>query len=296
MFPYFFNKIFKSGDSVTAKQLTNKTYSAVQSVQTQVKARYSGKLYETKAKVFSVALSALTAVFAFLTVFLSGLRINPSYIYWVGVVSIFPIIIANLLGMFIVYNWLKLGKIKRTALLIAFGLVTAVASLLLIAVTYRDVVGYAEIISLASFVAAVSMISPFIARRTDYYTSELDNVLGFKEFLQAAEKDKLETLLAENPQYYYDILPYANVLGVSDIWEDKFKGLTMEPPSYYRGFTVWDVLIFNSLYRHSYRAYSSATVSRPSSSSRSGGGFSGRSGGGGGFSGGGFGGGGGRRW
>ena len=137
-------------------------------------------------------------------------------------------------------------------------------------------------------------IAPFISRRTKHYTEELNEIVGLKEFLQYAEKERLETLLEENPQYYYDILPYANVLGVSDIWEDKFKGLTLEPPVYYHGSTLFTFAVFNSYYRSSYRAYSAATISTPSSSSRSGGGRS--FGGGGGFSGGGFGGGGGGRW
>ena len=97
-------------------------------------------------------------------------------------------------------------------------------------------------------------------------------------------------LLEENPQYYYDILPYANVLGVSDKWENKFKELTIQPPAYVSGPDLIDLHIYASLVRSLNRDMSAAMAQKPSSSSRSGfGGFSG----GGGFGGGGFGGGGG---
>ena len=194
----------------------------------------------------------------------------------------------------VAYRWYKFGPVKRYAALAGLGIAIAALSMLLVLVTQRDVLDVPSTVILVVSVVLSCLIFPLIVRKTKYYTAELNEVLGFKDFLQTAEKDRLETLLEENPQYYYDILPYANVLGVSDIWEDKFKNLTLEPPTYYRGVSVFDVIIFNRLYRNSYRAYSAAAVSRPSSSSRSGGRIGG--GGGGGFSGGGFGGGGGGRW
>lgn len=109
------------------------------------------------------------------------------------------------------------------------------------------------------------------------------------------EKDRLEALLADNPQLYYNILPYAQVLGVSDIWEHKFDGLTIEPPRWMTNpiDTYFTFVILNRAIRASSMSMSSYMRSRPSSSGASGGG-GGRFGGGsfGGFGGGGHGGGG----
>ena len=105
-------------------------------------------------------------------------------------------------------------------------------------------------------------------------------------------------MLAETPDLYYHILPYAQVLGVSDIWTDKFRTLTLEPPRWVHNTTAFDILLFHSLYWNTSRMLARNLASRPAS--RSGGGFGGHSGGGfgggGGFSGGGFGGGGSGRW
>lgn len=294
----FFDKLFSRGDKVSVSQLTNRMYSTVENVRNKVRTKYANKLYSPSVRALSIGVSILTVLFAFLTVFLAGLRINTHLYNFFGAIAVIPVIISALLGQYLVYNWLKLGKTKRIALFAFMCVFAAVASLLLIAVTHRDSLGYAEIAVIIVAVVTSGIIAPFIAKRTEYYNSELNYVLGFKDFLATAEKDKLETLLEENPQYYYDILPYANVLGVSDIWENKFRGLTLEPPQYYRGGRMFSFILFSRCYRNSYTAYSSANISRPSSSSHSGGGRSGGfgGGGGGGFSGGGFGGGGGGRW
>lgn len=290
----FFTKLFSFGDEVTTSELTNKTYSAVSNVQSQVKAKYTGKLYDGKARTASVFACIAAMLFTFLAVLFTGFKVASGYINPAGALAVFPVVFSYLIGSYLVNNRLKLSKVKLWALFVLYAVVAVGASLLIIAVTSPDMFTMTERIMFAATVAAVSLIAPLIARRTEYYDRELNEVLGFKDFLQTAEKDRLETLLAENPQYYYDILPYANVLGVSDIWEDKFKNLTLEPPTYYSGNSVFTIMLFNSYYHSSFRAYSTATVSRPSSSSRSGGGRS--FGGGGGFSGGGFGGGGGGRW
>ncbi len=46
---------------------------------------------------------------------------------------------------------------------------------------------------------------------------------GFKTFIEVAEADKLNSLIDENPNYFYDILPYAYVLGLSTAWLDKLQ-------------------------------------------------------------------------
>ncbi len=143
----------------------------------------------------------------------------------------------------------------------------------------------------------IPFAAPFVRRRTMLGQTLLERALGFRMFLQTAEKERLQMLLDENPEYYYDILPYAQVLGVSKQWENKFAGLYMEPPSW---LDSHDSTITASLALHSLsRSMRSNMTSMPSSSGgSSGGGFSGGGGGfsGGGFSGGGSGGGGGSSW
>lgn len=119
----------------------------------------------------------------------------------------------------------------------------------------------------------------------------LQKIKGFKMFLETAEKERLETLVDENPEYFYDIMPYAYVLGVSDKWMKKFENIAINPPSWYYGYNTFTFHTMYHFMNSTVRNCSEAMTSVPQTSSS--GGFSG---GGGGFSGGGSGGGGGGSW
>lgn len=142
-------------------------------------------------------------------------------------------------------------------------------------------------ISVLSFI-----LSFFIRKRTDEGTKMLGRINGFKNFLESAEKEKLEELVNDNPEYFYNILPYAYVLGVSDKWMKKFEGITMEAPHWYYSYYPYSYITFGRFMRNTMSTASNYMVAMPKSSG-SGGGFSS---GGGGFSGGGVGGGGGGSW
>lgn len=143
------------------------------------------------------------------------------------------------------------------------------------------------IICIISFV-----FSFFIRKRTDEAIDILGKINGFKNFLETAEKDKLEALVDDDPAYFYNILPYAYVLGVSDKWMKKFESIAVEPPQWYYGYCPYNYIVFSHFMRDTMNSASNAMVSMPVQSG-SGGSFSS---GGGGFAGGGAGGGGGGSW
>lgn len=143
-------------------------------------------------------------------------------------------------------------------------------------------------------------ISFLIRRRTDKGHEMLQKIKGFKDFLETAEKERLEMLVEDDPAYYYDILPYAYVLGVSDVWTKNFEGIATPPPSWYDSPTTFERWALYNYVNNMLRTttISATSVAQSVSGGRSsGGGISGGGGfSGGGFSGGGFGGGGGGRW
>ena len=48
-------------------------------------------------------------------------------------------------------------------------------------------------------------------------------LLGLKRYLEITEKEKIEMLIKENPENFYNIIPYAYVLNVSDEWIEKYN-------------------------------------------------------------------------
>jgi uncharacterized membrane protein YgcG len=163
-------------------------------------------------------------------------------------------------------------------------------------------------------VALCGFFSYHIARKSDYYSDVLGKIKGFKNFIKTAEMDKLKAIFDEDPAYFYNILPYAWVFGLSDKWSEKFEIIAKAPPSWYTGFysdgcvsNFSPVYLASSLGRYEQKSsgrFSSKGVSSPLAGGSifyngGGGGFSGGGGsfsGGGGSSGGGSGGGGGGSW
>ena len=57
--------------------------------------------------------------------------------------------------------------------------------------------------------------------------------MGFRNFIANAEYERIKILSEENPQYFYEILPYAQVLGMRSRWAEKFEDIIRERPSWY---------------------------------------------------------------
>lgn len=138
-------------------------------------------------------------------------------------------------------------------------------------------------------IIGMSVFLGIIPRRTEYGTEKLAEVKGFKMFLESVEKDRIEKMVEEYPTYFYDILPYAYVLGVSQKWMKKFEDMNLKAPDWYDGTDAFSVGYFMGFMNSTMNAANASMASTASHSSGSGGG-------GGGFSGGGSGGGGGGSW
>jgi uncharacterized membrane protein len=122
------------------------------------------------------------------------------------------------------------------------------------------------------------------------------DILGFQEFMNRAEKDRLERMGDVN--LFSKFLPYAIALDVADNWAKAFEGIYQDPPDWYVspiGFRAFTPYAFTHSLNSVTSSLGSAMFSAPRGSGigggSEGGGFSG-----GGSSGGGFGGGGGGSW
>jgi hypothetical protein len=124
-------------------------------------------------------------------------------------------------------------------------------------------------------------------------------VLGFREFMDRADKDRIKRM---GQAVFYEYLPYAIALDVVDHWADLFEDMVTEMPSWYvtaRQRPVINVRHFSRSITVASSHLGATMFSAPRGSGlTAGGGAGGRAGGGGGggFSGGGGGGGGGGSW
>ncbi len=191
----------------------------------------------------------------------------------------------------------KIEKIAYTLTILSAGIAVMVGTLLKVPQVIFPI--YLIVIS-SAFLIIQNLLIFLTNKRTTENQKIYGRILGFKNFLLKAEKARIEKLAKEDPSYYFNILPYAYVLGVSDVYCNKFKGIVSEMPDWYRGEYSGVDIIFSMYILRSFNIYSrnltySAVRNRfGNGGPHSGGHFGGGFGGGGGFSGGGFGGGGAR--
>ena len=250
------------------------------------------KMYEPTSVLWYVLGSVIGLLYGFLAPLVSSFAIGGGYAYFGGVVFFVPIAVILILGLLkenYRYKWKKSVLFGMTAGQI--GVAAAFALIFIAFFASYVLTGYERlVISVCALLPSFFTLGKLV--RTEKYRKMLGQILGFKDFIVVTEEEKIKFMLEEYPELYYKVLPYAQVLGVTDEWEEKFANITLAPPDWCMGsqMTFFDYMIIN---RCMTRAMITA-LARPESSG--GGSFIGRSGGGGGFGGfggGGFGGGGG---
>lgn len=144
------------------------------------------------------------------------------------------------------------------------------------------------VISILASGGIIIIFSFFMPKRTQKGVGSYEYALGFKLYLEKAEKYRLK--FAEKENLFEKYLPYAMIFGVADKWAKAFADIYKNPPSWYEGYGPgqFNAIVFASSLNNFSESTNSTFVSTPSGG---GSGF-----GGGGFSGGGFGGGGGGSW
>ena len=146
------------------------------------------------------------------------------------------------------------------------------------------------ILMVVSFAVTLVFLTLMNAR-TKKSMALLGRIRGFRDFIETAELEKLKLMVEENPNYFYHIMPYAAVFGLSEKWISNFEKMPPNPPSWYHGYGHLDTWDLYCISRMNSRMSDSVNDVISASEDSGGGGF-----GGGGFSGGGFGGGGGGSW
>ena len=75
----------------------------------------------------------------------------------------------------------------------------------------------------------------FMLRPSDYRVGMLGRLKGFRTFIKRAELDRIKLLVHDDPEYFYRILPYAYVFGLTDRWAKNFEAIVPEMPAWYDG-------------------------------------------------------------
>ena len=113
---------------------------------------------------------------------------------------------------------------KRIMNVISSILVVSIILWMLSYLFIKDLDPRFEILYIISFISifVTGFVSIFMNMKTDYGQIISAKVRGFRNYLITVEKKQLDILVQENPNYFYDILPYTYVLNISDKWINIF--------------------------------------------------------------------------
>ena len=293
-----FKDLFKAGDdkSVTDEQLEDATIESINSSRKDVKDYFKNeKDLNNRHSIKKARLISLLPIIIILLNFIYNgiLSHNLTSSLFMSLILIVSFLIFSNLFISISKNnsknkYISENKIKsillKSLLLLIYIIINIFISL------YNQLSVSSNIITLLISIIDI-VLCGLIVSRSDYGKDILAKIEGFKNFIEVAEKERLEALLEDDPYYFYNTLPFAQVLGVTKKWIDKFDKISMQQPPFYNTYypmnDIYAISMLNSSLNNITSTVSSSAYA-PSSSSD---GF-----GGGGFSGGGGGGGGGSSW
>lgn len=117
---------------------------------------------------------------------------------------------------------------------------------------------YSSLYLLSLISLIMIFILTIVMKRKNNYGEELcARIKGFKNYIATARKDEIDMLTNTNPDYFYDILPYAYVFGMSKAWTDKFKNIPL--PSHMGNFCYYNNKYFDRLSDEIYYPSSSSS-------------------------------------
>lgn len=296
----FFDDLFDNRDQVETSELKFKFAESLKFAQKDVTESFREN---PETRIFTRE-SRWARIFISLMIFLAAGITTWKVVFETGGDSSLRLILGGIAGIVVILitgaiqftldKWNVLGAVKRLFLLLTAIFPLVIVTIIILA--FAAQIPQLAILVLAAFCTiAILTVFSFIARkRTPRGIDLLGKILGLKDFIKRAELDRIKMLVEENPQYFYNVLPYAYSLGLSEKWAKNFTEIVTPPPTWYRGNTSYGgnftPVLFASSLNNAMRTTQANMAAVKGSSG--GGGMSG----GGGFSGGGAGGGGGGSW
>ena len=301
-----FNGLFENGDVVNLDDLGEEFGDAYLTAYESLSGLYNKKKNRqitVKSQVFTVLGIVLIGLASVLSAaFVAEYNQDGSVLSFVGVLvpAVFSVIFTIILMVMDdkKYTMRKAGRFIGGSLVwIINVVVVALGGFFLSSAFDNTAVGVLFIVC----IPAAQFFIINMKQRTPQSVELMGKILGLKNFIEAAELDRINALAEENPSYYYDVLPYAFVMGLTDKWAKNFENIRIVTPDWYSSYDMndrmFDAWMFSRIMNNFGTAVSN-NVQIPIGTGEDGGDFGGGGFGvgGGGFSGGGFGGGGGGSW
>ena len=233
----FWNVLFSDGDKVVLSELGD-CHSEIETALNSLKNEFTGKR--------SLTNTSFKTVFAILAFFIFGAAaINCCNC--ISTIDVATTVYAILFWATIAFvastmrmwrsNYDMITSFKNKALEFMIYLVLCVLSTGIFAVfIYNKYDMFVPLEVPAGIMIAgwlIVIFSGHAVRDSKYRLEMMSRLLGFREFIEKSELPMLKAQVDENPSFFYDVLPYAMVFGLTDKWAKKFKELDIKEPDWY---------------------------------------------------------------
>lgn len=225
----FMRGLFAIDEEVTNEILKNRFFRTVR----RIKEKENKK--ENKKKIKNEASKEVNRIIDIMILSIFALISVVPLIKWSGFTTIF-LVVPSVAGYIFLRK--EINKEERDVLNLIFSSIIAAMFLFvpLIAVhivlaKYEPLYIVMNVIGIV-FIIILEIFRTLMPKRTKFGTEMFGKIKGFQRFLENAKKEELEDIVKKEPTYFYDVLPYAYVLGMSNKLIKQFESITMEKPAW----------------------------------------------------------------
>ena len=241
-FSYLFQKA--QNNEVTAANLYNKFYPKMLKILKRIDSKENQeKLFEKPPKYVKGLIEVMIiTTYCFITILPFSNLEMPSIFTNFNIFKnsmLFAVVVSGSIGLAIMFSCMfgnsrtiyVNGKEQHSASKVSwFGLAFGLGFTLFpyLNMVFPIVINQDIIYLICHIIGIICIVGMYLVlknlpKRSKFGMEIMSKILGFKRFLETVEKDKLNAMVLENPTYFYDILPFTYVLGISDKWIKDFE-------------------------------------------------------------------------
>ena len=206
-----FNEMFPTPKTETfytlaARKSVSETYDKTMEECKKLSRSVIGK----KGSIYSIVMKLAAAVITLLIGTLMSFHASIPLVF----VLLFPV-----LGT-VLMKFIPAPAYARVPFFLVWGGVPLLCTIFLIPmpITFKIVIG----VAIATLLLTVFVFGEYADFRGEEELALYGKVCSFKQFLILADKDRLEALVEDYPDYFYDVLPYCYVFGITKKMKRKF--------------------------------------------------------------------------
>lgn len=224
-----FDNIFKTNDIVTSEELDTYFYNAVKTVQDDLNhPDNKNKIFENTS-IQTLIGTILTTITTFVIVLIPALEYGSleNALLTIFLISIYSLIYTALYS----YARDKITKTIIMILIIIHAVIYLSSTTLIVTLVNELSFLLAFIYGIASIILLITLMK-IMPKRTAYGNKMLGKIISYKNYLMSINQEEIEARIKENPNYFYDTLPFTFVLGISSEWIKKFEKVKMSKPKW----------------------------------------------------------------